>query len=327
MGHSPNDCRELVYELREEIEEWADKLPHFREGVDGRENPSCRTEFDEYVSPLVKASILALEGNGRSYAATLVRESFGKVAELASDMDAWLADHPSPESLPGPVVDNMLQGVGDPDDLLIWDCYSVAEMVLGSLPERLPWPLIRPYPCEKCGANAEMHPTRGLQCPNCNGCGYTVGYLEREFIRLGPLASPTGGDEALRELRALVVDKWGDWSLATLGKFIDWAVTFRGMDLEAVRELDLAAAVTCLRSEGRGNDVFCHVTLTQMAAIVQKSKPTVRRLYDNGSLPAPAIEPGNGKANEWLWSEVRPVLENEFGRKLPEVFPGDQFVR
>lgn len=71
----------------------------------------------------------------------------------------------------------------------------------------------------------------------------------------------------------------------------------------------------------------CHVTLKQMASIVNKSKRTLERLRDNGNLPAPAVKGGKGKADEWLWSVVRPILNREYGRQLPEVYPSDRFIR
>ncbi|MEX2171540.1 MAG: hypothetical protein WD851_19630 [Pirellulales bacterium] len=71
-------------------------------------------------------------------------------------------------------------------------------------------------------------------------------------------------------------------------------------------------------------DYDYHVTLSQMAAIVSVSPKTIRRnLYDAAKLPAPAEEGGAGKAHKWAWSIARPILEQEFNRQLPEVFPAD----
>jgi len=76
-----------------------------------------------------------------------------------------------------------------------------------------------------------------------------------------------------------------------------------------------------------GEQIECHVTLQQMAAIVSKSKRTLERLRDNEKLPAPAVKGGEGKADEWIWSEVRPILKREYSRTLPKVFPADRFAR
>ena len=77
----------------------------------------------------------------------------------------------------------------------------------------------------------------------------------------------------------------------------------------------------------RTDAIECHVTLSQMAAIVNKSKRTLERLRDNGRLSAPAVKGPKGTAHEWRWSDVRPILEDEYRRKLPETFPADRFVR
>ena len=73
--------------------------------------------------------------------------------------------------------------------------------------------------------------------------------------------------------------------------------------------------------------IECHVTLLQMAAMVNKNKRTLERLRNDGKLPAPAVKGGEGKADEWLWSEVRPILQDEYNRQLAKVFPADRFIR
>ncbi len=64
-----------------------------------------------------------------------------------------------------------------------------------------------------------------------------------------------------------------------------------------------------------------HVTLDQAAALVGRSKSTLRRLYDKGDLPEPDVAGGKGKAHEWKWSTLRPLLEEAFERPLPERVP------
>jgi hypothetical protein len=71
----------------------------------------------------------------------------------------------------------------------------------------------------------------------------------------------------------------------------------------------------------------CYVTLQQCAAIVGKSKATLKQRYVNGDLPAPAIHGGKGRAHEWNWSAIRPYLEHLFARMLPEHFPGDRVIK
>ena len=66
-----------------------------------------------------------------------------------------------------------------------------------------------------------------------------------------------------------------------------------------------------------------YVTLDQMAALVSRSKKTLerRKRRKDNPLPSHAVEGGGGKADEWIWSEVRPWLEQESQRHLPERFP------
>jgi hypothetical protein len=67
-----------------------------------------------------------------------------------------------------------------------------------------------------------------------------------------------------------------------------------------------------------------YVTLSQMAALVNHSKRTLekRKGRKKNPLPDPDVEGGGGKPDEWLWETVRPWLEGEFCRLLPERFPG-----
>jgi hypothetical protein len=78
-------------------------------------------------------------------------------------------------------------------------------------------------------------------------------------------------------------------------------------------------------ADGQGLDQY--VTLAKMAAIVSRSPRTLEKLKTrrHNPLPAPDIEGGGGKPHEWTWATVRPWLEAEFARKLPERFPGELF--
>lgn len=62
------------------------------------------------------------------------------------------------------------------------------------------------------------------------------------------------------------------------------------------------------------------VTLDQAAAMVGRSKRSLERYRRR--LPAPKVRGVRGQASLWEWSEVRPVLESLFGRRLPPLFPG-----
>lgn len=66
-----------------------------------------------------------------------------------------------------------------------------------------------------------------------------------------------------------------------------------------------------------------HVTLRQCAAIIQKGKRTLENWKrDDPEFPCANVIGGIGKADEWLWSEIRPYLERKSKRPLPATFPG-----
>ena len=60
-----------------------------------------------------------------------------------------------------------------------------------------------------------------------------------------------------------------------------------------------------------------YIDLDQAAALVSRSKKTLERKLREGSMPMPDIEGGGGKKHEWVYSKLRPWLENEYGRVLP----------
>jgi hypothetical protein len=65
------------------------------------------------------------------------------------------------------------------------------------------------------------------------------------------------------------------------------------------------------------------VTLRQLTTMVGKSKSWGNNLKDRkkNPLPPPDVEGGGGKAGMWDWSRIRPWLQAEVGRQLPEHFP------
>ncbi|MCA9070450.1 MAG: hypothetical protein KDA84_16070, partial [Planctomycetaceae bacterium] len=66
-----------------------------------------------------------------------------------------------------------------------------------------------------------------------------------------------------------------------------------------------------------------------IVAVVPKSKRILER-YKNDpkrksfNMTQPSVVGGGGKADEWEWTEIRPWLEETFGKKLPERFPTDR---
>ena len=73
-------------------------------------------------------------------------------------------------------------------------------------------------------------------------------------------------------------------------------------------------------SGGEGEEsVGDYVTLKDIAMMVRRSKRTVEKLVEKGTLPAPEIRGGRGKPHEWRLSKLRPLLERLYGRPLPDV--------
>ena len=62
-----------------------------------------------------------------------------------------------------------------------------------------------------------------------------------------------------------------------------------------------------------------YVTLDQAGALVNRGKRTMEKLKKR--MPKPVVRGGGGKAAEWKWSELRPWLEQEFAKQLPEIPP------
>jgi hypothetical protein len=60
------------------------------------------------------------------------------------------------------------------------------------------------------------------------------------------------------------------------------------------------------------------VTLEQAAVLVNRTSSGLRH-YGNRGMPRPSIKGKKGKPNEYLWSEMRPWLEDTFARKIPDV--------
>ena len=85
-----------------------------------------------------------------------------------------------------------------------------------------------------------------------------------------------------------------------------------------IAELDavpLAGAAGATASGHGESDPY--VTLDQAAALVNRSKRTLRRRFDNADMPEPDVTGKTGEPHEWRWSRLRPWLEETFRRKLP----------
>jgi hypothetical protein len=59
-----------------------------------------------------------------------------------------------------------------------------------------------------------------------------------------------------------------------------------------------------------------YIDLDQAAALVNRSKRTLERRL--GDMPMPVVQGMGGKKSEWLYAELRPWLETEYGKMLPD---------
>jgi hypothetical protein len=78
------------------------------------------------------------------------------------------------------------------------------------------------------------------------------------------------------------------------------------------------------------SEVPDYVTLFQAAKMVKKTKRTLERYKTKGSLPAPVVEGGGGRADLYDWAVMRPWLADTFGfdlDRLPLVHPDTAWLR
>ncbi len=93
------------------------------------------------------------------------------------------------------------------------------------------------------------------------------------------------------------------------GGFTDWNV----------QALQLAVDRVSAQLAEDATEVF--VTMDQASACCNRSKRTLERLLQDGKIPEPDIPGGGGRAHRWRWSALRPALEEQVGRRLPQRFP------
>ncbi len=68
------------------------------------------------------------------------------------------------------------------------------------------------------------------------------------------------------------------------------------------------------------------VRLSQCAPLTGLSKRTIERHLRRGDIPRPDVVGGDGSANLWYWSSIRPPLQAITKRLLPERFPGSRVI-
>jgi hypothetical protein len=118
---------------------------------------------------------------------------------------------------------------------------------------------------------------------------------------------------------------WGTWENGTLARYRNEQ---RLLELDArLREMLGQTPETPVEGEDPPPDHHHElpdlVMLDQAAASVHTSKRTLERYKTEGTLPDPVREGGGGKPALYDWKVMRPWLENVFGVKLPERFPGN----
>lgn len=169
-----------------------------------------------------------------------------------------------------------------------------------------------------------------LRCSKCDDPHGSFGELYEHQQWGGKLAAGNAGDESVCELRDWMLEEYGDCGLPALNSLRNRLVRRHDLTREQVYVAKLADIVAMLRGEQeqtkgtRESGYEYYVGFRQMGGIVSASARTVRRrLFDTKKLPAPTDKGGNGNAHRWPWSIAKPILEAEFNRKLPDVFPAD----
>ena len=79
-----------------------------------------------------------------------------------------------------------------------------------------------------------------------------------------------------------------------------------------LRERDRPGKALAARNEPHRD----YIDLDQAAALVNRSKRTLERHLRK--MPNPVVQGAGGKKSEWVYEELRPWLENEFGKILPK---------
>jgi hypothetical protein len=98
---------------------------------------------------------------------------------------------------------------------------------------------------------------------------------------------------------------WGPWLRERLGMGTKPTAT------DGVAQPAAAAVSTNAK-------VVDYINMDQASALVNRSKKTLEGRLKQGKMPPPDIEGGGGKPHEWQYAKLRPWLEEEFARKLPD---------
>jgi hypothetical protein len=103
--------------------------------------------------------------------------------------------------------------------------------------------------------------------------------------------------------------------LATGGAILLGLVEWNPLSFGRGKKITISRLANTL-SETIDSDYSDYIDLDQAAALVNRSKRTLERKVDE--MPKPAIRGTGGKKHEWLYPELRPWLQQEFNKILPE---------
>lgn len=148
----------------------------------------------------------------------------------------------------------------------------------------------------------------------------TIGRGGLRGVAFGVVTEEQAFDSGMSEIpqadrRTVVRQRLADWAVM-FDAFASWTRAEAGKIEDQHRSTNQANTQSA-RPEGR----HCYISLRQAAAMVQRTKRSLETLKYEGRLPAPDVRGGTGKADEWLWSTIKPALEAAFNRKLPDEFP------
>src|SRR5262249_42323723 len=126
-----------------------------------------------------------------------------------------------------------------------------------------------------------------------------------------------------------VLTRYGeDLTTQTARRFLSDLIRLHKRSVEAAGAMSLDEAMDLIEGKKPPTDPPAgssqYVTLDQMAAAVHRSKRTLEKLSGRkkSPLPDPDIQGGGGRPNEWKWERIRPWLEVEYQRPLPDRFFG-----
>jgi hypothetical protein len=153
----------------------------------------------------------------------------------------------------------------------------------------------------------------GLQSPELQA------KLKQAADGLALLKEFAGAEDAHEAIYLLAGEVGVDPSRMTARDLMTMAI---GRRLAEVRQATLTATAVAAGTPA-ASAAPQYVTLSDIRTFLRVSKSKTKRWKTRpiNPMPPPDVHGGAGKADEWVWSKIRPWLETETDRKLPERFP------